>query len=270
MKFWCLCAALIALSGCSSSQPAKAGYSGLLKEQHKRTGVVFTVDTAHLNASPWDLHYQQVSELQKNNYLPLFEEEFIKLPTEVLHLSALRTVAFVRQLAIGGQQRAAIPDYHHEVLYYDISQQAGTYLRHVIHHEFYHMLEEQLYGSAYYQDPLWHALNTPDFRYGKGGAADRNSQVAVFSHPAPGFVNQYAMSGIEEDKAELWAIIWAQHSWQQNQAFIEKDPILQAKLALLMQQLQCKAPALKNAWPIRARRYIPVHSDCSTINSGAD
>lgn len=268
----CLLAGLVWLLTACSTAPGGPAVQ-LLTGQQQRTGVHFTISTAHLTASPWDLRYQPVKARQQaelQQYLPLFAAEFQKMPAALVQLSALKTVAFVRQLAIASQPRAAVPDYHHEVLYYDIRPQPPAYLRHVVHHEFYHMLEQQLYGSAYYQDPDWLALNPADFRYGNGGASSRDSSAAAFSHPAPGFINGYAMSGIEEDKAEIWTVIWASDSWQQVSQMFAKDQILAAKLRLLVQQLQCRVPALKAAWPMTIRSYLPATDDCvATTNQAA-
>lgn len=264
MKLWITFGLGAVLAGCSSLP------SELLPEQQQRTGVHFTTKTERLTASPWDLRYQRVKarhQTELQHYLPLFAQELQKLPAELLTLSGLQTVAFVRQLQVATQPRAAVPDYNHEVLYYDISPKSDSYLRHVVHHEFYHMLEQQLYGSAYYQDPEWLLLNPDGFAYGKGGAATRDPQAAAFSHPAPGFINGYAMSGIEEDKAEIWTVIWANDSWQQVKAMFEQDAVLAAKLRLLIKQLQCKAPALKQAWPETIQPYRPADEQCPEIST---
>lgn len=258
--------ALLWLSGCSTTPAGPS--TELLAEQQQRTGVRFTTTTANLSVAPWDLRYQPVKRRQQaqlQHYLPLFADEFQKYPKALLQLSGLKTVAFVRQLAIASQSRAAVPDYHHKVLYYDISPQPQAYLRHVVHHEFYHLLEQELYGSAYYQDPDWLALNPAGFHYGKGGAANRDAAAATFSHPAPGFINNYAMSGIEEDKAEIWSVIWASESWQQVSPMLATDPILTAKLRLMLQQLQCRLPELSQAWPIRMQPYLPATAACTVV-----
>jgi uncharacterized protein YceK len=246
----------VVLAGCSSVP------SELLPAQQQRTGVHFTTKTHHLTASPWDLRYQQITtrhQAELEQYLPLFEQELQKLPAALLKVSGLQVVAFVRQLKVATQPRAAVPDYNHEVLYYDISPESDSYLRHVVHHEFYHMLEQQLYGSAYYQDPQWLLLNPEGFSYGKGGAATRHAQAAAFSHPSPGFINAYAMSGIE--------VIWASDSWQQVKFMFEQDAVLAAKLQLLIRQLQCKVPELKHAWPERIQPYRPADEQCPDVST---
>lgn len=259
---------LLMLAGCAAKPEFQR--ASLLDTQHQRTGVFFTIETQPLIASPWDIRYQALqleSDPNLINYLGLFEQEVNKLPPALLHLSGLATVAFVRKLAVGAQPRAAVPDYIHEVLYYDVDAPGDTYLRHVVHHEFYHMLEQQLYGSAYYKDPKWHSLNPADFTYGKGGAYARDSSVSVFSHPHPGFVNGYAMSGLEEDKAEIWAIIWAEKSWRKVAPLVESDPILQEKIRLLTAQIECLAPELAMAWPVYIQNYLAAGAVCAHVDS---
>lgn len=263
-----MAAGLLLVAGCSSRHPDlwAGAPANLLPAQQLRTGVQFTSDTRQLTVSPWDVRYQPLKPAQQRQlkqYLGLFEQELQKLPVQLLQISGLKTVAFVRQLQLATQPRAAVPDYIHDVLYYDVSPQREAYLRHVIHHEFYHMLEQQLYGTAYYQDPAWLALNPAGFVYGNGGAMTRQSAAAKFSHPAAGFINGYAMSGIEEDKAEIWTVIWARDSWQQVSAMFAQDPVLAAKLRLLIKQLQCKAPDLKPAWPVAVAAYLPTDDACT-------
>lgn len=266
-----LAAGLLLLAGCSSwhADLPTGAPANLLPEQQRRTGVRFTTDTRSFTVSPWDVRYQPLKPAQQQlrQYLGLFEQEFQKLPAQLLQLSGLQTVAFVRQLQLATQPRAAVPDYIHEVLYYDISPQREAYLRHVVHHEFYHMLEQQLYGTAYYQDPAWLALNPAGFAYGNGGAMTRQAEAAAFSHPAPGFLNGYAMSGIEEDKAEIWTVIWASDSWQQVNGIFAQDPVLAAKLRLLIKQLQCKAPDLQQAWPRAVAAYLPIDNECPELST---
>jgi|GEM_PF-1997953 len=210
--------------------------------------VQFNLD--NIRISPWDLRFSlhQHDSPQLQHYLQLFQQEFNKLPVALVQKMDLRHIVLLQQLAVAEQPRSAVPDYVHEVLYYDTSDTRGKpdmpHQRHVVHHEFYHMLEQQFYGSAYYRDPLWQQLNPVGFAYGNGGATARDPKVAKFSHPAPGFINHYAMSGLEEDKAELWAVLWTTHGWAAVQPMVLSDVILQRKVQLLVSQLVCQVPEL--------------------------
>ena len=81
--------------------------------------------------------------------------------------------------------------------------------RHVIHHEFFHVLDKAYNGpDATSNDPVWNSLNEPDFKYNK------NSDFTVtrwysgyIDHPQKGFVNKYSMTKPGEDKAEIYAAL---------------------------------------------------------------
>ena len=68
-------------------------------------------------------------------------------------------------------------------------------MRHVIHHEYFHMVEEQVNGSAYFKDPKWAALNTKGFKYGSGGDKMRDGNVTPLTHPQAGFVTSIRLLG---------------------------------------------------------------------------
>lgn len=208
--------------------------------------VQLTLNQQQVQLAPWALQFDAVSLHDQDllPYLRMLKQELGKYPTELLELSGLQQILLVRNLSVAGQPRLAVPDYVNEVLIYDISHHDMAFNRHVLHHEFYHMLEEELYGSAYYRDPLWLPLKPDDFRYGTGGAYARASEDAAFSHPRQGFINRYAMSGLEEDKAELWTILWADASWRQVKPLLQQDKLLREKLQLLVYQISCQAPAV--------------------------
>ncbi|MCC5827482.1 hypothetical protein [Alkalimonas sp.] len=209
--------------------------------------VQLTLNSKEVQLAPWALQFDAVSLHDQDllPYLRMLKQELGKYPTELLELSGLQQILLVRNLSVAGQPRLAVPDYVHEVLIYDIGHHDMAFNRHVLHHEFYHMLEEELYGSAYYRDPLWLPLKPDDFRYGKGGAFARASEDAAFSHPMQGFINRYAMSGLEEDKAELWTILWADASWRQVKPLLQQDQLLREKLQLLVYQIGCLAPEIR-------------------------
>ena len=214
---------------------------------NQNASIRLTLDSSEVQLAPWALHFDTVSlqDVALLPYLRMLQQELGKYPTELLEASGLKQILLVRDLSVGGQPRLAVPDYVNEVLIYDISHGDMTFNRHVVHHEFYHMLEQELYGSAFYRDPLWLPLKPEEFRYGKGGAYARASDDAAFSHPLQGFINHYAMSGLEEDKAELWTILWADASWQQVKPLLLQDQLLRDKLQLLVYQIGCLAPEIR-------------------------
>ncbi|MCC5852514.1 MAG: hypothetical protein JJU30_06745 [Alkalimonas sp.] len=244
---------MLALSHCSQlpppaeQRPVPNSINGLLLPQLNRNlAMTVTLDSTELSLAPWDLDFQPVDPMDPAlpAYLQVLRQELRKYPPELLALSGVQHILLVRDLSVAGQPRLAVPDYVHDVLIYDIAHFDLAFNRHVMHHEFYHQLEARLYGTPFYRDPLWLPLKPDGFRYGNGGANARASSDAAFSHPMQGFVNRYAMSGLEEDKAELWAILWADTSWQQVKPLLLQDKLLRDKLQLLVYQISCQAPAV--------------------------
>ena len=83
-------------------------------------------------------------------------------------------------MSFGGQLRTAIPDYKHDTLYLDAARGAydKSYVRKVIHHDFFHMIDKRDDGSVK-KDERWAKLNPGDFKYGTGG---KNAQDSDRSH----------------------------------------------------------------------------------------
>lgn len=84
-------------------------------------------------------------------YSQIFMQEWGKYPVDWVIKSSVEAIAFVKHLKVSGQDRAAMPDTYGETLYYDIGygKLGDSYERNVIHHEFYHMIDEQNLKSLY-------------------------------------------------------------------------------------------------------------------------
>lgn len=165
-------------------------------------------------------------------YLTIASRELSKYPKTLLKKSNLKGIVIVKNLSVAGQRRAAMPDYQNEILYLDFQRgaHAPAYQAHVIHHEFFHLLEQELNGSAYFKDPAWAKLNPPGFKYGAGGKHQRGNDNFALVHPQPGFINRYSMASIEEDKAEIYAALWIPVERNKITAMAAKDLHLAAKI----------------------------------------
>jgi hypothetical protein len=188
----------------------------------------------------WEgVKYTKVSQPdmeQLLGYLKLFDKELNKYPQQFVKATKLKSVAFVKELSLSGQLRAAVPDYYKGILFLDFARgdYSEIYQRHVIHHEFYHMVEKQFNGDAYWKDPNWIKLNDDDFKYGSGGAFEQGgSNMYEISHPRKGFVNLYSMSAPEEDKAEVYACLFVNGERQKLNEWIKDDDVLKKKVNYL-------------------------------------
>jgi hypothetical protein len=198
--------------------------------------------------------YKPISEENKQKaeeLARLFLEEFSKYPTEFVKASKLKTVAIVQDLAVGGQRRAAVPLAHSEMLMYDVNYLYNRlYMRYVVHHEYYHMLEEQWNGSFYFKDPKWAAFNETDFKYGPGGAEAYNKGGDLVSptFPRKGFITGYSLYGLEEDKADTWANLFIPEYWRRIEPVLATDEIIRAKVDYLKAFAKSKCPAMDDTY----------------------
>jgi hypothetical protein len=188
-----------------------------------------------------------------DDYSTLFASEFTLYPPDFVKRSQLRRVVLSSELSFAGQRRNAIPDYEHNTLYLDVSR--GTYskpyLRKVIHHEFFHIVDYRDDGSVY-SDPRWESLNPPQFRYGSGGRRAQDlQQTSVLTDKFPGFLNHYSTTGVEEDKAELLANLIVDPEYVEGRA--RMDRLLGAKVERLKELLVSFSPDMNDAFWAKIR-----------------
>lgn len=192
-----------------------------------------------------------------DDYAPLFAAEFSLYPPDYVKRSQLRRIVLSSELSFAGQRRNAIPDYEHNTLYLDVSRGAYSkpYLRKVIHHEFFHIVDWRDDGSVY-SDPQWASLNPSQFRYGRGG---RNAQelatTSVLTDRFPGFLNHYSTTGVEEDKAEILANLIVDPGYVDARA--GKDPVLMAKVERMRELLATFSPDMNDAFWAKVRTTKP-------------
>ena len=183
----------------------------------------------------WVIDYALATEKdykKLHRYILNFDTEFTKYPQSFLKKTKLTAVAFVKSLAFKKQLRTAIPDYGKEILILDFErgEHNSIYQKHVIHHEFYHMIEEEFNKYPYWKDPSWAKLNKPEVQYGLGGKnTQNNSNVYLFTHPEKGFINLYSKSAIEEDKAEIYAALFVKEEFNMLSKWAKQDTVLDKK-----------------------------------------
>lgn len=191
-------------------------------------------------------------------YLSLMVREFSVYPKEFLQRSKLKRIVVCRDLAYADQKRAAIPDFAGRTLYLDCERgsQSLRYQRGVIHHEFFHLID-YVDDGAVYEDANWSALNPTGFHYGKGGAAvQKDPTQSMFRNPTAGFLTNYSVSGVEEDKAELFAHLIL--NAQKVEAAVASDEVLDSKVLHLKASLRQFCPQLDDAfWRRTAAKLTP-------------
>jgi hypothetical protein len=174
-------------------------------------------------------------------YAAVFAFEWSLYPRELVKRTRLKKVVFCKDLSFAGQQRTAVPDFKNDVLYLDVlrGRDHGTYVRKVIHHEFFHIIDLRDDGQLY-QDERWAKLNPPGFRYGSGGAKLQDDPTVTNPKDDPGFLNRYAAAGVEEDKAEVFAHLMVEPKLMAERA--KKDKYMRAKVERMKELLAAFSP----------------------------
>lgn len=199
---------------------------------------------------------QAADEKSLQEYAHLFAEEFSLYPADLTRRTKLKQVVLCRDLSFAGQRRNAIPDWEHDALYLDVSRGSYSkpYMRKVIHHEFFHLIDYRDDGQIY-RDDRWISLNPVGFTYGTGGRNAQNQRsTSVLTAEKPGFVNHYSTTGVEEDKAELFANLIVDHAYVESR--IGKDPVLRAKVERIKELLAEFCPELNETFwkAVRSKR----------------
>jgi hypothetical protein len=115
----------------------------------------------------------------------------------------------------------------------DVTSEERDFVR-SLHHEIFHFVD-QATGDLGTADPSWSSLNSNNFRYGSGGRTLRGAWASKPSHEIPGFVSAYATSGVEEDKAETFALVMTQR--EKIEEWRKTDEALDRKLIELRRRI---------------------------------
>ena len=187
-------------------------------------------------------------------YTPLFVQEFSLYPPSLVRRSGLSRVVFCENLSFNGQPRNAIPDFEHNDLYLETTRGsfAPDYMQTVIHHEFFHLIDYRDDGVVY-GDDSWAAINASSMRYGTGGRnAQHRREGSMLASSCPGFLDSYATTGVEEDKAELFANMIVNSTAVSDLA--RSDPVLAAKVDRMKQLMHEFCPDMNDGFWAKAAR----------------
>ena len=160
------------------------------------------------------------AKAEVESYAAIFAFEWSLYPPELVKKTRLKSVVFCKDLTFAGQRRTAVPDFEHDVLYLDVvrGRNDDRYVRKVIHHEFFHIIDLRD-DDQLYEDERWVKLNPPGFKYGPGGIKLQNDPtVTETGKDVPGFLNRYAAAGVEEDKAEVFAHLMVEPKEMEDRA----------------------------------------------------
>eukprot|EP00163_Fabomonas_tropica_P024842 TRINITY_DN427_c0_g2_i1.p1 TRINITY_DN427_c0_g2~~TRINITY_DN427_c0_g2_i1.p1 ORF type:complete len:371 (+),score=49.75 TRINITY_DN427_c0_g2_i1:33-1115(+) len=178
-------------------------------------------------------------------------EEFLIYPASVMRAGRVRAVLVCKNLQVNGQtgwqSRTASPSYSMRVMAYDSGQHEMNYMKHVIHHEFYHMLDYRADGKIYDAVEAWNQFNPAGFSYRNGGAtAGADGTTFGQSSSDPSFVSRYATYGIEEDRAETYMKMVVDYNGMVLRA--ASAPAIRGKMNFIEREMLALDPDLDADW----------------------
>ena len=178
-------------------------------------------------------------------YCTILGTEFLLYPKDFVRRSQLKRIILCCGLSYDGQNRSAVPDLEHDTLYLDVvaGDYNPEYQRRTIHHEFFHIIDYQDDGQLY-TDGQWTKLNSSTFHYGTGGVLMQDDPRSGVRWEEPGFLNKYSTSGVEEDKAELFAYMMTDYAVVEQRAVTDK--VISKKMAAIKALLAKFSPDLSD------------------------
>ncbi len=223
-----------------------------LKTFFKQYDMSFAVKD--LNLSDYVNAYAKITEIgfsDLSSYQSLavqLVDEWAKYPKQWIEASQVEGVVIAKQISVQGQVRSAMPDIDGDIVYYAIDY-ASDYMAAVIHHEFEHLIEYNLFNRYDNPDEEWTLCNGTDFAYKGGGIlAYDDPEYNDDDHPRPGFVSTYATYAIEEDKAELYSYLMTTSKYPNLMQWAKNDACLTRKVSLYKKFMRSYAPEMDDAY----------------------
>ncbi len=199
------------------------------EEISKRFGIKFFIPDSNfeIDLKSFKLECLPCNQVDIDLYIPLFIMEILLYPNSFIKKLKLKQFVFINSLNFCTleyqQYRAACPEYYKTMsLYYCAKERYSNYIRTVIHHELFHYVDF-IHDGTYY-DSKFSKFNLPGFKYGRGGAYER--EWKPLNPETKGFLNFYSTTGIEEDKAEIYQFLMV----SPTRAFKHEDEIINKKV----------------------------------------
>lgn len=160
-------------------------------------------------------------------FMPILFIELCLYPKSFIKKSKIKQIILVNDIQFTtpyfSQYRAGCPEYNEtESLMLSTQERNFVYIRIVFHHELFHYVD--WIDDFSYSDSAWEKINTPGFKYGKGGEYER--EWVQLEPNIQGFINHYSTTALEEDRAEIYQYLMG----CPDEALNNKDMIVQKKV----------------------------------------
>ena len=181
----------------------------------------------------------------------LLKKEIDIYPIEFMNNSGLKFIMICDELTLNDSEVIGVAPGHYDqspgVFYLSANElkdvknnpRVKSMLKHVFHHEFYHIIDAQLTNVII--DNQWEKINKQNYsKVELSGDLNLDNSIN-------GFVTQYARNNQNEDKAELFAMLITKNS--EVKKLLNDDKVLFDKTKLLISRLKSISPSInKNFW----------------------
>lgn len=250
LLFWCLSSVSAFAAGSALLEQMRAQY-----RQDYGIELIAEGETFPVAESGGAIDAQNAGVKNVDMVLYFLRKEFAKYPPEAIRASGLKRIVFCRGLKANGNRIAGVALETNNTIYMDSTTEIGdeAHRRRTLHHEFFHHLDYAMHPNKdLANNPEWLAAGAPGAAYGGAGNAQPVQNWA--SHPGPGFVSNYAMKALPEDRAELFAAMMTNNLTVR--LLLQKDQFIAAKLRVLKEELKAFCPQLDDAfWTRTAKNF---------------
>jgi hypothetical protein len=179
--------------------------------------------------------------------LPALKTALAKYPKEVPHAAGLFKIIFGANLKASGIHIGGYSYPPSRALILEIENgDKRAFKSLTLHHEIFHLIDRAILGQFARQDPAWLRLNGPAFKGYQVGDGWNWMAKQTAGQPKPvadkGFVSPYSMSSVQEDKAEVFALLMEDPAALANLA--QSDPIIRAKAERIKQLVRQASPKM--------------------------
>jgi hypothetical protein len=195
---------------------------------------------------------------ERNGDMVLYflRKEISKYPAELIRASGVKRLVLCRDLKVDGKRVAGVASPGNTSIYVDSTAEIGdeAHRRRTLHHEFYHFLDHAQHPTDMTTNTVWKNANAPGVNYGTAAPAAKPGQHNWASHPAPGFISDYSLTAIPEDRAELFAALMTNNLTLRT--LLQRDPYLATKTQMLKDELHQFCPAADEAFWAKAAAFF--------------
>lgn len=169
-------------------------------------------------------------------------KEWSRYPDGLVKRLGIERVVFSSQVTLNGKVVGGLTDQDSATIHMPVieNETVPLFFEESIHHELFHVLDLRDDGLPT-SDPAWEKLNPSEFRYDPATPASGR-----FEDDLQGFLNTYSMTGVGEDKAEVFGQLMIRGRAVKARA--AKDALLDRKVARIRELAKAYHEKLDDAF----------------------